>query len=217
MRRTTLRALWPGLIMLLLIWVNTEQTSGQSAQQPIELKDITLEYLAKSHEGTPVWFKSDPQTISSVPFDALKLRITARVTNRPAGTKIRLRAEMQETCFPLGPKKSFLMKLTHLTESAPANEEQQIKPDGTIQIELSAHCDDCSHTVCGKECHGGHGGDHLGEGPHVLDLTVSDLTPPLADNAASSKPPSFILQFESKCPKPTRRTVSRADKRLRKR
>ena len=160
---------------------------------PIELSDIKLEFAVKDRSGALRWESPDPATPNVIPSTAQKLRFTVKVTNRPAGSRIRMRAALQEICPSTNSALSFLARLRHLTEID--KELQVVKPDQPMSIELEVHCEDCVHSVCGCECASK---DHLGEGPHLTTLTVSDNT--AGKNTVQAKPASYRMDIRTVCP-----------------
>ena len=166
-----------------------------SKTPPIELSDIKLEFAVKDGSaGGLRWESPDPATPNVIPATAQKLRFTAKVTNRPAGSRIIMKAALQELCPSSDPDKPFLARLRHLTE---IDKELQVTgPDQALSIELPVHCEECVHAVCGCECPDR---DHLGEGPHLTTVTVSDTT--VAKNTVPAKPASYRMDIRSVCPK----------------
>src|SRR6185295_13130523 len=112
---------------------------------PVELSDIRLEFAVKDDAGALRWESPDPATPNVIPATAQKLRFTAKVTNRPAGSRIRMRAALQELCPSSDSDKPFLARLRHLTETD--KELQVIGPDQALSIELPVHCEECVHAV----------------------------------------------------------------------
>jgi hypothetical protein len=157
----------------------TQQT-GSTPPAPIELSGITFEYAVLDSTGQLVWATPQADKPNVIPSEAQRLRFKATVNNRAPGTRIMLRAILQEVCPSPDAGKRFLSKLRPLTETDhgdqtpdPAdNEEQVVQPDGTVSIELLVHCDACIKSACGKKC--GAYRDHLGEGPHIVDITTAD-------------------------------------------
>lgn len=167
-----------------------QQTRGTAAAE-IELSGITFEYAVLDGTGEIVWATPAPDKPNVIPAESQRLRFKATVNNREPGTRIRLRAVLRELCPPPDEGKHFLSKLRHLNATDPGNltpdptddEEQVVKPDRTVSIEILVHCDTCAEAVCGKRC--SMHLDHLGEGPHVVDLTATD--PPPAARETSSQ------------------------------
>jgi hypothetical protein len=182
---------------------------------PIGLSEITIEFFVQDDAGQFSWQSPDAGEPNVIPAGAQRLRFTARVNNRPAGSTVRLRATLQELCPSPDQGKQYLASLRHLTESDPTGEQtddkaddelRRIQRDGKVSIEIPVHCEECVRASCGKECPGR---DHLGEGPHVVVLTTSDPqsdpVPRAARGAAPAgpaKPSSFRLDVKSVCPKP---------------
>lgn len=216
---------------LLLVPLGPAPSLGQSrggvqTPPPIELTGITIEYAVLNDIGDLVWETPGSATPNAIPAVAQRLRFRATVTNRQPGSRIRLRAVFQEVCPMLKTGRRFLAKLRHLTESDPGNltadpaddEEQTVKPDGTVSIETLVHCDVCPENACGKRCSGNK--DHLGEGPHLVTLTATDpqSASPVSERGAArphethaTRPSSFKVELTSFCPgarwrpSPTRR------------
>lgn len=214
--RKMLTALCAGLLLIPYGPASAlDQTDGGDAPPPIELRGITIEYAVLNDTGGLVWETPSPATPNAVPNVSQRLRFRATVTNRRPGARIRLRALFHEVCPPPDAGKSFLSKLRHLTESDPGSltadpaddEEQSVKPDGTVSIEMLVHCDDCAENSCGKKC--GRDRDHLGEGPHAVTLTTTDGPPPSTGGQRAAarlhetheaKPSSFKVDLVSFCP-----------------
>jgi hypothetical protein len=185
---------------LLLIQPGAKPALGQTKDSketktpPVELTNIRIEYAVGNASGRLSWESPNPEKPNEIPAGAQKLRFKANVTNRPAGSKIRLRAALQELCSSPDAGKPFLARLRHLTDT-----EQDVevsKPDKEVSIELPVHCEDCVHAVCGCECPDK---DHLGEGPHLTTLTASDTT--AAKNTTAAKPASVRMEIRTVCPK----------------
>jgi hypothetical protein len=169
---------------------------------PIEFSQITFEFAVSNASGQLVWKTPKPGLPNTIPAVAEKLRFTARVNNRPAGTSIQIRAVLQELCPSPDSGKKFLARLRHLTESASNDEVQVIDAAGKVTIEINVHCHDCLEAVCGKRCPGK---DHLGEGPHLVTVTASDPPPNVPEPSRPStplaaKPASFRVDIKSVCP-----------------
>jgi len=198
MTKTILRSLLPLLCAgFLLTPLGFKPAFGQDKETktpPIELSDIKLEFAVKDSSGALRWESPDPATPNVIPSTAQKLRFTAKVTNRPTGSRIKMRAALQELCASSEPSKPFLARLRHLTEIE--KELPVVKPDQPLSIELEVHCEECVHAVCGCECPDK---DHLGEGPHLTTVTVSDATAP--KNIVPAKPASYRMDIKTVCPK----------------
>lgn len=195
------------------------QQAGSTPPAPIELSGITFEYAILNSMGELVWVTPAPDKPNVIPSGSQRLRFKATTNNREPGTRIRVRAILQEGCSSPDAGKPFLSKLRYLTETDtgnqtpdPAdNEEQIVKADGTVSVELLVHCDACIESMCGKRC--GANRDHLGEGPHIVQLTAIDVSPaprktsPEAarhSDAASALPFTFRVDLMSVCPAPQR-------------
>jgi hypothetical protein len=161
---------------------------------PIELSEITMEYAVLDASGQLKWETPDPKSPNEIPAGAQKLRFTARVNNRTEGSKIKLKAALQELCSSPDAGKPFLARLRHLTETE--KEVEVGKGNKQVTIELTVHCEECVHAVCGKECPDR---DHLGEGPHVITLTTTD--PPAGRHTTAAKPASVRMDIRSVCSK----------------
>jgi hypothetical protein len=185
--------------------------TGGTPPAPIELSGVTIEYAISNEVGDIVWVTPAPKTPNVIPSETQRLRFRATVTNRPPGARIRVRAILQEVCTGFDGGKPFLAKLRHLTETDPGNatddpsddEEQVIKQDRTISIEIPVHCDACGETSCGKKCRADR--DHLGEGPHVVTTTTTDPPPASggesrAATTGAARPSSFRVEVRSVCP-----------------
>jgi hypothetical protein len=222
--KTTLRRLLPILCAGFLLapsgFAQTPRVRhDEPAIPPIELSEITLEYAVLNEAGSgTVWKAPTAEAPSTIPATARKLRLTAKVVNRPKGSSIRIRATLQEVCPSPDDDKKFLAKLRHLTESDPTNtttdsadnELQVVGQDGRVTIEIPTHCDDCARSTCGDSCDK----DHLGEGPHNTTITASDPPPaPRArqrnKQAAAAKPASFRLSIVTVCPEEESRRRAR--------
>lgn len=218
MTRTTLRklllAVFAGLLFILQVpGSSLAQQAGRTTPEPIELSRITVEYAVQNGEGDIVWGAPANDKPNVIPAESVRLRFTARVTNREPGARIRLRGIFHELCPSPDPGKNFLSKLKHLTETDPGgatpdptdDEEQTIKSDGTVVIEIVVHCEGCAKATCGKKC--GEYRDHLGEGPHVLGVTATDAPPSGSSvttvaarhEGATAKPSSFRVDLKSVC------------------
>lgn len=196
--KTTHRVWLPLLCVgfLLLIQPGVKPAFGQGKETktpPIELSDIKMEFAILDEQGKLRWETPAAETPNVIPAGAQKLRFTAKVTNRPSGSKIRVRLALQEICSSPDANKSYLTRLRHLTETE--KEVDVSKPNGNFSVELSVHCEDCVHAVCGSECPDR---DHLGEGPHQTTLTVSDTA--VARNTTPAKPASVRMEIKSVCP-----------------
>lgn len=220
MTRTTLRklllAVFAGLLFILHVpGSSLAQQAGRTTPEPIELSGITLEYAVVNEAGELVWGAPSSDKPNVIPAESVRLRFTAKITNRLPGVRIRLRGIFHELCPSPDPGKKFLSKLKHLTETDPGgltpdpadDEEQTIKSDGTVVVELVVHCEVCGEAKCGKKC--GEYRDHLGEGPHVLGVTTSDAPPSGSsgtagaarhEGAAAAKPSSYRVDLKSVCP-----------------
>ena len=209
MTKITLRSLLPLLcVAFLLTTLGLEPAFGQAKDTktpPIELSDIKLEFAVKDNSGALRWESPDPATPNVIPSTAQKLRFTAKVTNRPAGSRIRMRAALQELCASSDSGKPYLARLRHLTETD--KELQVVKPDQPVSIELEVHCEECVHAVCGCECPDR---DHLGEGPHLTTVTVSDPTVPR--NTVAAKPASYRMDVKTVCPKKCEKSGSESNR-----
>ena len=197
----TTRYGWPAAlcaVLLLMIPLNLKPALAQRKDSeptpPIELSEITMAYAVMDERGVLKWETPDPKTPNEIPSGALKLRFTAKVNNRPGGSKIRIKAALQELCSSPDAGKPFLARLRHLTENE--KEVEVGKGTGQVTIELEVHCEECVPATCGKECPDR---DHLGEGPHVTTLTVTD--PPTGRQTQAAKPASFRMDIKSVCPK----------------
>lgn len=196
----TMQPVWLPILFvsfLLLMNLGAKPALGQGRAPitpPIELSDIRMEFAVLDASGKLRWETPDPQTPNQIPSGAQKLRFTAKVTNRPAGSKIRVKLALQEICSSPDAGKPYLVRLRHLTETE--KEVDVSKPNGEFSVELLVHCEDCVHAVCGCECPDR---DHLGEGPHQTTLTVSDTGS--AKNAVAAKPASVRMDINSVCPK----------------
>lgn len=180
LRKLTL-AVSAGLLFILHVPESSfAQEARHDSSAPIELSEIKIMYAVENEAGELVWAAPAQDKPNVIPAESVRLRFTAKVTNRSPGSGIRLRAIFNELCPSPDAGKNFLSRLKHLTETDPGgltpdpadDEEQTIKSDGTVAIELTVHCDVCAEATCGKKCHESR--DHLGEGPHVLDVTPSD-------------------------------------------
>ena len=165
-----------------------------SKTPPIELSGIKIEFAIKDPSGALRWESPDPQTPNVIPSTSQKIRFIAKVTNRPPGSRITMKVALQELCGSPDSDKPFLARLRHLSEAD--KEVQVLRPDQELSIELTVHCEECVHAVCGCECPDK---DHLGEGPHLTTLTVSDTTSPR--NTIPAKPASYRMDIETVCPK----------------
>jgi hypothetical protein len=197
MTKITLRSLVP--LLCVAFWLTPLGLKPAFSQNedaktpPVELRELKLEFAVKDDAGNLLWKNPDRAKPNVIPATAQKLRLTAKVTNRPAGSKIKMTATLQELCPSADSAKPFLARLRHLTEID--KEVEVVNVDQPISIELTVHCEDCVHAVCGCECPGK---DHLGEGPHLATLTVSDSTTPR--NTAPAKPASYRLDIRTVCP-----------------
>jgi hypothetical protein len=167
--------------------------SEETKTPPIELSEIKLQYAVKDNSGGLSWESPNPTTPNVIPATAEKLRFTAKVTNRPAGSRIIMKAALQELCPSTNSGMSFLARLRHLTENE--KEFQVVNPDQPVSIELEVHCEDCVPAACGCACSGK---DHLGEGPHLTTLTVTDTT--TGKNTVRAKPASYRMDIKTECP-----------------
>lgn len=200
--KTTQRVWLPILCVsfLLLLQFGVRPAFGQAKDgtqtktPPIEISDIRMEFAVLDEAGKLRWEPPDPQKPNEIPAGSQKLRFTAKVTNRPGGSLIKVRAALQELCSSPDPGKPYLARLRHLTDTE--KDVEVTKNTGEISIELPVHCDDCVHATCGCECPDR---DHLGEGPHLITLTVSD--PPAPRNTTPAKPASVRMDIRSVCPK----------------
>jgi hypothetical protein len=208
-----------GLLHISLSFGQSAKTHDEPKPQPIELSQITLAYAIQDDEGAIVWETPKRDAPNTIPAGATKLRFTAMVNNRPKNSRIRLRAILQETCPSPDTDKPFLAGLRHLTETDPTGQQtgdtsddemQVIDANGRVTIELSVHCEDCVRAACGRECSGR---DHLGEGPHVITLTTTDLTtePKTSQKKQKrstdiAKPSSWRVDIMSVCPKEERKS-----------
>ena len=193
---------------LLLLHLGVKPALGQSKDSkdtktpPIELSNIRMEFAVLDASGKLKWETPAAETPNVIPAGAQKLRFTAKVTNRPPGSRIRAKLALQELCSSPDADKPYLARLRHLTDT-----EQDVdtsKANGDFSVELSVHCDDCVHAVCGCECPDR---DHLGEGPHQTTLTVSDTTVPR--NITPAKPASVRMEIKSVCPKKCERPAGK--------
>lgn len=217
--RKLLPAAFAGLLLVALAAEPSlgQQTAGSPAT--VELSGITFEYAVLDSSGNLVWETPSPDKPNVIPAEAQRLRFRATVTNREPGARVRLKAVLQEVCPSPDAGKKFISKLRRMTETDPGNltpdpaddEEQVVKTDGTVSVELLVHCDTCGESVCAKKC--GDHRDHLGEGPHVVDLTSTDAgtTSARSSSAASrqsdSAPPgasSVRMDLSSVCQMPQR-------------
>jgi len=216
MMSTTFRKLLPVACAGLLLIAHGPTPSlgrqtGGTPPAPIELSGITVEYAVSDEVGDLAWATPATKTPNVIPSETQRLRFRATVTNRPPGARVRLRAILQELCPAPDSGKPFLAKLRHLTETDPGNstadpsddEEQVIKPDRTVSIEIPVHCEACGETSCGKKC--GADRDHLGEGPHVVTVTTTDPPPApggesRAATTGAARPSSFRVEVRSVCP-----------------
>lgn len=196
----------------------------EEATPPIQLGDITVEYLVQNDAGQFAWQSPEPGNPNAIPIPAgaQRLRLTASVLNRDNGSTVRFRAALQEVCRSGKGGRAYITRLRHLTESDPTggltggeatDDELRVVEGGKVSIELPVHCEDCVRASCGRECEGR---DHLGEGPHVVIVTTSDPSPSDPQNgpasrvaggqsataAAAAKPSSYRLDVMSVCPKP---------------
>lgn len=195
------------------------QQTRSTPPAPIELSGITFEYAVLNSTGQLVWATPTLDKPNVIPSESQRLRFKATVNNRAPGTRIRLRAILQEVCPSPDAGKRFLSKLRPLTETDlgdltpdPAdNEEQVVQPDGTVSIELPVHCDACPESACGKRC--GAYRDHLGEGPHIVDLMTTDQPPAPREtslqaarrsDSASALRSTLRVDLMSVCPAPQR-------------
>ena len=185
-------------VLLLMIPLSLKLTLAQRKDSeptpPIELSEITMEFAVLDASGQLKWETPDPKAPNEIPAGAQKLKFTAKVNNRPGGSKIRLKAALQELCSSPDAGKPFLARLRHLTETE--KEVEVSRGTGQVTIELAVHCEECVHATCGRECPDR---DHLGEGPHVTTLTVTD--PPTGRNTGTAKPASFRMDIKSVCPR----------------
>jgi len=186
-------------VLLLMIPLGLKPTLAQKKDSmeaptpPVELSNITFQFAVLDSSGQLKWETPNPKTPNEIPAGTQKLKFTAKVNNRPAGSTIRVKAALQEVCASPDAGKPFLARLRHLTEN---EQDLEISKTGQIVIELIVHCEECVHATCGKECPDK---DHLGEGPHATTLTVSD--PPTGKNIMAAKPASFRMDVRSVCPK----------------
>jgi hypothetical protein len=231
---TTFRKLLPvACAALLFIALAAEPSLGQQtagSPAPVELSGITFEYAVLDSGGNLVWETPATDKPNVIPSEAQRLRFRATVTNREPGARVRLKAVLQEVCPSPDAGKKFISKLRHMTETDPGNltpdpaddEEQVVKADGTVSVELLVHCDTCTESVCAKKC--GDHRDHLGEGPHVVDLTGADAgttstgTSSLAARHSDSAPAaasSIRMDLSSVCPVPQRQKEKRTAPRPR--
>lgn len=214
---TTLHKLLPvlcaGLLFILPCFGHSsDKRHDEMKIDPIALSEITFEFYTFDSAGRPVWESPKPKEPNTIPASARKLRLTAKVNNRPAGSTIRIKAVLQERCPSPDKGKNYLARLRHLTESDSASttaettddEVRTIDANGKVTIEIPVHCDHCERARCGKECPEK---DHLGEGPHLVTLTTTDQPAgdaqqaPTDHAAAAVKPSSFRLEIKSVCPK----------------
>jgi hypothetical protein len=220
---TTFRRLLPAACaVLLFVALAAEPSLGQQtagASAPVELSGITFEYAVLDSSGNLVWETPLPANPNVIPAEAQRLRFRATVTNREPGARVRLKAVLQEVCPSPDAGKKFISKLRHMTETDPGgltpdpadDEEQVIKTDGTVSVELLVHCDTCAESACAKRCRDHR--DHLGEGPHVVDLTGADAgttsarSSSTASRQSDSAPPgasSIRMDLSSVCQMPQR-------------
>lgn len=182
-------------ILLLMIPLGLKATLAQTEPTPpIELSEITMQYAVLDASGQLKWETPDPKSPNEIPAGAQKLRFTAKVNNRTEGSKIKLKAALQELCSSPDAGKPFLARLRHLNETE--KEVEVGKGNKQVTIELTVHCEECVPAVCGKECPDR---DHLGEGPHVITLTSTD--PPAGRNTTAAKPASVRVDIRSVCSK----------------
>ncbi|HEX8145590.1 MAG TPA: hypothetical protein VF591_00185 [Pyrinomonadaceae bacterium] len=211
-----LRKLLPAVAagLLLILHAHTSSLAQTRSTAPIELSGITIEYaLQGPGPGDVKWHTPPSDKPNEIPAASVRVRFRATVTNRVPGAKVRLRAVFQDVCPSPDPGKKFLSKLKHLAESDPGgvtpdttdDEAQVIKPDGTVAIELLVHCPGCGEAECGKKC--GEHRDHLGEGPHILGVTTSDVPPDDtsgltagARQSGTARPSTFKVNLMSVCP-----------------
>jgi hypothetical protein len=216
MMSTTFRKLLPVACAGMLLTAHgptpsLSRQAGGTPPAPIELSGITIEYGIPNDVGDIVWAAPSPAKPNVIPAESERLRFRATVNNRLPGARVRLRAILQELCPAPDSGKPFLAKLRHLTETDPGNstvdaaddEEQVIKADRTVSIEIPVHCEACGATSCGKPCHADR--DHLGEGPHVVTVTTTDPPPASGGEsrtatAGEARPSSFRVDVRSVCP-----------------
>jgi hypothetical protein len=208
--------------LIFILYVHTPSFAQQTRSTPlapIELSGITFEYAVLNSIGQLVWATPTSDKPNVIPSESQRLRFKATVNNRAPGTRIKLRAALQEVCPSPDASKRFLTKLRHLTETDPGdltpdpadNEEQVVQPDGTVSIELPVHCDACTESACGRRC--GAYRDHLGEGPHIVDLITTDSPPANRETShqaarhsdlASALTSTLRVDLMSVCPAPQR-------------
>lgn len=214
--RKLMLAVSAGLLFILHV---PESSFAQAARHtsfpPIELSEIKIMYAVENEAGELVWAAPANDKPNVIPAESVRLRFTAKVTTRSPGASIRLRAIFHELCPAPDAGKNFLSKLKHLTETDPGgltpdpadDEEQIIKNDGTVTIELTVHCDVCAEASCGKRCQEAR--DHLGEGPHLLGVTPSDPPPEGSsgptnaarhEGTAVAKTSTIRVDLKSVCP-----------------
>lgn len=207
--KTTQRVWLPVLCVgfLLAIHLGVQPAFGKSKDgkdqtPPIELNNIRMEYAVLDEAGKLRWETPAPETPNVIPAGAQKLRFTAKVTNRPAGSRIRVKLALQEICSSPDAGKPYLSRLRHLTET---EGEVDVNKNGDFTVELTVHCEECVHAACGRECPDR---DHLGEGPHQTTLTVSDPSGG-GKNAVAAMPASFRMEIQSVCPKKSEKPSSK--------
>jgi hypothetical protein len=206
--KTTQRLWLPILCVgfLQMIHPGVKPACGQGKEKdktpPIELSNIRMEYAVLDEAGKLRWETPSPETPNVIPSGAQKLRFTAKVTNRPLGSKIRVKFALQEICSSPDPGKAYLARLRHLTETE--KEVEVSRPNAEFAVELEVHCEECVHAVCGRECPDK---DHLGEGPHQTTVTVTDPGTG-GKNVAAAKPASVRMEIQSVCPKKPAKPVS---------
>lgn len=230
----TFRKLPPAVcaVLLFIALAAAPSLGRQTADSPppVELSGITFEYAVLDSGGNLVWETAASDKANVIPSESQRLRFSARVTNREPGATVRVRAILQEVCPSPDAGKKFLAKLRHLTETDPGNltpdpaddEEQVVKADGTVSVELVVHCEACAESMCGKKC--GEYRDHLGEGPHVVDLTATDMGTTTGatsssaarhSDSAAAGISSIRMDLKSVCPGPRKQRGKRTAPRSR--
>lgn len=135
-----------GLVMLLPGFNQLSENPTFAQADLIQLTDIRLhEYLLP---GAGSWTPVPAGTVASVPATALRLRFIAKVVNRNPGHRIRFKAALHEMCF-LTSTKRFISRLQWIESAEPADGDV-VRADGTVMIEVPAHCTFYGRARCGK-------------------------------------------------------------------